>query len=58
MSNESIPGGETRSPRPAEDASGVDDDMADDDPYVIGHPRYHQMFPVRHAVGQNPDNRP
>ena len=46
MSNESIPGSGTRLPRPADDASRMDDDMADDDPYVLGHPRYHHMFPV------------
>ena len=33
-------------PPSREDMSSSDDDMADDDPYVVGHPRYHHMFPV------------
>ncbi|SDC68805.1 thioredoxin reductase (NADPH) [Cupriavidus sp. YR651] len=46
MSNESVPGGDTRTSEPAEDASRIGDDRMVEDPSVRDHPRYQQMFPV------------
>lgn len=46
MSNESTPGGDTPRDQPAENASRIDDPAIVEDPSVLDHPRYQQMFPV------------
>jgi thioredoxin reductase (NADPH) len=46
MSNESTPGGDTPHDQPAENASRIDDPVIVEDPSVLDHPRYQQMFPV------------
>ncbi|BCF99808.1 thioredoxin reductase [Paraburkholderia sp. PGU19] len=46
MSNESVPGGATPSPLPAEGATRSDDDAMTDAPFVRSHPRLQQLFPI------------
>ncbi|CAN7643724.1 FAD-dependent oxidoreductase [Paraburkholderia sp. SIMBA_054] len=46
MSNESIPGGATPFPRPAEGETRSDDDTVTDAPFVRSHPRLQQLFPI------------
>ena len=46
MSNESTPGGDASDRQPAEDASGIDLNAIVEDPSVLDHPRYQEMFPV------------
>ena len=46
MSNESTPGGATPHDPPEQNAGPVDDGAIVEDPSVLDHPRYQQMFPV------------
>jgi thioredoxin reductase (NADPH) len=46
MSNESIPGGATPFPPPAEGETRSDDDTLTDAPFVRSHPRLQQLFPI------------
>ncbi|SKC92942.1 FAD-dependent oxidoreductase [Paraburkholderia hospita] len=46
MSNESIPGGATPFPQPAEGETRSDDDTLTDAPFVRSHPRLQQLFPI------------
>jgi thioredoxin reductase (NADPH) len=46
MSHESTPEGGAPDPQPAENASGIDLGVIVEDPSVLDHPRYQQMFPV------------
>ncbi|BFG76317.1 FAD-dependent oxidoreductase [Paraburkholderia terrae] len=46
MSNESVPGGATPFPQPAEGEPPGDDDSMTDAPFVRSHPRLQQLFPI------------
>ncbi|MFP3551038.1 FAD-dependent oxidoreductase [Paraburkholderia sp. SIMBA_049] len=46
MSNESVPGGATPFPHPAEGETRSDDDSMTDAPFVRSHPRLQQLFPI------------
>jgi thioredoxin reductase (NADPH) len=46
MSNESTPEGSAPDQPPAQNASGIDLGVIVDDPSVLDHPRYQQMFPI------------
>ncbi|BCZ82013.1 thioredoxin reductase [Paraburkholderia terrae] len=46
MSNESVPGGATPFPQPAEGEPRSDDDSMTDAPFVRSHPRLQQLFPI------------